>query len=102
MKTKSLFYWLNTLLILVFILSGCSPDPDVADQQSNNAQNQLKTITITVTSDIPITAVPADMVGLNQLYLFTTGGMQRWFQRANAKFCCSEIKRFNFCLGVLY
>jgi hypothetical protein len=57
------------------MLSSCSPDPEEAEQQSNNAQNQLKSITITVTSDLPISAAPAGGNNFNYLTLFTPAGL---------------------------
>ena len=68
------FLFLISSVILVSFIS-CSPDADEAEQQSINAQNQLKTIRIELISEIPIDSYSpnrSDVMSLNT----TSGGGQ--------------------------
>lgn len=68
---------LNFLLavsLVLLILSSCSPDAEEAEQQSENGQNQLKTITIEVISELPISTAPPGQTGENYLTLSSGEG----------------------------
>ena len=54
MHTFTSLSHLKIYFLIVVILSGCSPDPEVAEQQSNNAQNQLVNVRIEVLLEDPI------------------------------------------------
>jgi hypothetical protein len=66
---KKLLYLLTSGLIVTLI--SCSPDADEAEQQSINAQNQLKTIRIELICEVPISSSDA---GVDVLGIFSTGG----------------------------
>jgi hypothetical protein len=69
---KKLLYLLTSGLIVTLI--SCSPDADEAEQQSINAQNQLKTIKIELISEVPIGSSSPN--SYDAMILYATGGGQ--------------------------
>jgi hypothetical protein len=67
---NKLLFTLSAILLLTTFYS-CSPDADEAEQQSINAQNQLKTIRIDLICDVPIGSSGADVDALG---ILSTGG----------------------------
>jgi hypothetical protein len=59
-------------LFLFGLLSSCSPDPEVAEQQSNNAQEQLVTVRIEALLEDPIHSPISGAV--EGIQMFTLGG----------------------------
>jgi hypothetical protein len=72
-KMNRFVFYLTTILMLSTVIS-CSTDADEAEQQSINAQNQLKTIKIEVISDLPISEIQTGQSGENRFQLVSGGG----------------------------
>jgi hypothetical protein len=70
-QTNSLRTLLSIWAMALFLFS-CSPDPEVADQQANNAQDQLVTVRIEALLEDPIHSPISGAV--EGIQMFTLGG----------------------------
>lgn len=62
-------------VIIITTFNSCSSDADEAEQQSINAQNQMKTIRLEVISEVPIGSQSNTIV--DQLYVQSIGGISQ-------------------------
>ena len=70
---KNICFLLSALAFGLF--ASCSPDPDVADQQSNNAQDQLKVVRLEVNLSNPIHGLPNGASSFQNFLSLNGGGL---------------------------
>jgi hypothetical protein len=70
---KNLLFLLISVVLLTSI--SCSSDADEAEQQSINAQNQMKTIRLEVISEVPIGSQSNTIA--DQIYVQSSGGISQ-------------------------
>lgn len=75
MHTFTSLSHLKIYLFILVLLSGCSPDPDVAEQQSNNAQNQLVNVRIEAILENPIESPMSNTLEGEGIQMLTLGAV---------------------------
>lgn len=64
-----------SVVLIITTFNSCSPDEDEAEQQSINAQNQMKTIRMELISEVPIGDNSNPSYTSDIMYLTSSGGV---------------------------